>query len=1098
MTTATAPDPDLIGDIISSILDLATEASFDGLIDLVGDALDTFQDLFDSIDDPGERALYEGLVGVVRCTSLGDGFDDAAIRYGLQEVLQVTKTVPSNDRDPTGTVMMSHLINSKPSPERDFITLNIVKMYWTMLTHNPEPREPSPPEFRYRQADGSHNNPDFPDSGRAGMPYGRTVPESRTAPSSRPDPGDIFDSLIGRGENKFEPHPAGFSTFFFAHAALITHDIFHTDPYNNEINNASSYLDLAPLYGNNQDEQNTIRTFVNGEVKRDSFVDKRILGLPPAVSVMVIMYSRFHNYAARTLAAINEDGRFSLPANPDAVAVKKRDEDLFQVARLVTNGLYVNVSVNDYLRAIYNVNQTTSTWGLGPRVETPIIAGSNAPIIPRGVGNTVSREFNLLYRFHSVQSEREAACVTKTITDMFGDADVPNLSGREFFTGLGKWMNSIPNEPLDRVVPGLVRNKDNSYNDADLTAILSEAIDDAAGSFGTNHVPRVLRALEKEAILLARKWNVPTLNEFRAFCNLTSLDKFEDINPDPTVAAKLAKLYKSPNDVELYAGLNAEETKPLMSPAMGICAPYTVMSVILGDAVTMIRGDRYMTTDYKPEILTSWGYNEVACDKEILGGSKIYHLILAAFPNSVRFNSTYAMQPFYTSAASVTIFDRLETANLFNFATPVDVKPPIVLSAYATVAQVLGDQTTYSVPQSGYLPTYMPDDPAAQEAQWTLIKSSLAEEGGVQLVSNFAEQIMLTLLEERRALVEGTKNQYQVDIVKDIGNIVALQFAAVISYLPLEFELISGGTYAEKDLAAVFTNLLEYSTYNFEPTKTWGLRGSLATAMPALNTTVTERVKLLTGTTAETAPGVSGSAIHTFGANFTRSLLRQETDVAVTSDILVGNGYSVLSTVGLVFAQVIDFYLRPENKSHWDQIVLLSAKNRPAAGREADDTNLTLYILEGARLTSTATPVRTFAPTDGKPITLVVDQAGTKVTVNKGDQFICSTDANIDPAAFLNPTKVDLTRSAELYRIFGSAPRERVGREIGIVCLLKMLRTVAALPNLRRAPGETGQLRLVTRPGGLKQYMTPDSSAFTSFPTTMMLYFDQNPVVEVR
>lgn len=140
--------------------------------------------------------------------------------------------------------------------------------------------------------------------------------------------------LIGRGDNPFEPQPAGFSSFFFAHAALITHDIFNTNPFDNNINNASSYLDLAPLYGNNQTEQNVIRTFVNGEVKRDSFLDKRILGLPPAVSVMVIMYSRFHNYAAKTLAAINEGGRFTLPDPKDVAALKARDEDLFQVARL--------------------------------------------------------------------------------------------------------------------------------------------------------------------------------------------------------------------------------------------------------------------------------------------------------------------------------------------------------------------------------------------------------------------------------------------------------------------------------------------------------------------------------------------------------------------------------------------------------------------------------------------------------------------------------------------------------------------------------------------------------------------------------------------
>lgn len=91
------------------------------------------------------------------------------------------------------------------------------------------------------------------------------------------------------------------------------------------------------------------------------------------------------------------------------------------------------------------------------------------------------------------------------------------------------------------------------------------------------------------------------------------------------------------------------------------------------------------------------------------------------------------------------------------------------------------------------------------------------------------------------------------------------------------------------------------------------------------------------------------------------------------------------------FAQVLDFYLRPENKTYWDQIVALSAKDRPATGKSTDDETLTRYILEGARLTSTATSVRTVAPADGKPITLVVDQAGTKVTLNPGDRVISST-----------------------------------------------------------------------------------------------------------
>lgn len=82
---------------------------------------------------------------------------------------------------------------------------------------------------------------------------------------------------------------------------------------------------------------------------------------------------------------------------------------------------------------------------------------------------------------------------------------------------------------------------------------------------------------------------------------------------------------------------------------------------------------------------------------------------------------------------------------------------------------------------------------------------------------------------------------------------------------------------------------------------------------------------------------------------------------------------------------------------------------------------------------------------------------------------------------------VDLTRPLDLHLTFGMAPRERLGRKVGLLCLLQMLRSVANLPNLQRAPGDAGQLKLVTRPGGLKQYMTPDFSAFSSFPTSKMI-----------
>lgn len=78
-----------------------------------------------------------------------------------------------------------------------------------------------------------------------------------------------------------------------------------------------------------------------GKLKPDTFSEKRLLAQPPGINVMLIMYSRFHNYVADILLKINEGGRFTLtPLSPTAgadekaKAIAKQDQALFQTARL--------------------------------------------------------------------------------------------------------------------------------------------------------------------------------------------------------------------------------------------------------------------------------------------------------------------------------------------------------------------------------------------------------------------------------------------------------------------------------------------------------------------------------------------------------------------------------------------------------------------------------------------------------------------------------------------------------------------------------------------------------------------------------------------
>jgi len=123
----------------------------------------------------------------------------------------------------------------------------------------------------------------------------------------------------------------------------------------------SSYLDLSPLYGSNQEMQDSVRTFKQGKLKADSFADKRLHGMPPGVGVLLVMFNRFHNHVCDNLMAINEGGRFTppspnLPAEKAEAAWKQYDYELFQTARLVTSGLYINITLLDYVRNIVNVS----------------------------------------------------------------------------------------------------------------------------------------------------------------------------------------------------------------------------------------------------------------------------------------------------------------------------------------------------------------------------------------------------------------------------------------------------------------------------------------------------------------------------------------------------------------------------------------------------------------------------------------------------------------------------------------------------------------------------------------------------------------------
>lgn len=255
----------------------------------------------------------------------------------------------------------------------------------------------------------------------------------------------------------------------------------------------------------------------------------------------------------------------------------------------------MNISLHDYLRGLTNTHHSASDWTLDPRVAVNRVFDADG--VPRGIGNQVSAEFNLLYRFHSVISRRDEQWTNEFLKSLFPDPKKPldQLTPQEFMQAFMRYEQSINKDPSKREFGGLKRNRDGKFNDAELVQIIKDSMEDPAGLFGPRMVPKALRIVEIAGILTARKWNLASLNEMRDFFNLKRHGTFEDINPDPEIADLLRKLYDHPDMVEMYPGMFLEDAKPRMDPGCGGCPPYTVGRAVFSDAVTLVRSDRFLT-----------------------------------------------------------------------------------------------------------------------------------------------------------------------------------------------------------------------------------------------------------------------------------------------------------------------------------------------------------------------------------------------------------------------------------------------------------------------------------------------------------------------
>ncbi|BGP41764.1 hypothetical protein JCM10449v2_005755 [Rhodotorula kratochvilovae] len=950
---------------------------------------------------------------------------------------------------PTGSAVLQPVTNA------------FVKILWDEL-HAEGPRAYAGPQ--YRTADGSGNSLTDDKLGAAGTPYARTVPPCHPKLPNPPDAAVVFDALLRRRE--FRPHPSGISSLLFSFATLITHDAFRSSRTEPHINETSSYLDLSPVYGVDQKEQDTVRAYEQGRLFPDAVASSRLYFMPPSVIALAVIFSRNHNFIADKLFVINEAGKYKPWASLDDAGKKWQDNDLFQRARLINCGWFLGVIVGDYIRTILNVNQTESHWSLLPTVDIPNIPTGHAP---RGTGNCSSAEFNILYRWHTAISAKDEKWLEDLFADCIGTKSVDEMTPADLGKTLGVLAARAGTDPRKWETSGLKRGADGRFADDDLARVLTEATDEVAGAFGAHGSPAIMRVIDTLGISQARNdWAVCTMNEFRKFLNLKPFDTFEEWNSDPEVAATARHLYAHPDNLELFPGLHAEEAKPSQSGS-GLAVNYTISRAILSDATALVRGDRFFTTDFNAATLTSWGFQD--CQSDPQGGSYgglVGRLLTRILPHNYTANSAYALFPFSTPATVKNILTKNGVVAKYDLRPPTTLPPVHGVFTYKACMDVLADPKTFGIVYSaaikacsneyGYMLTEDAVDTHGRDR--ALQSNALFVDGWKDKLARFYETKTKELIDECSWTYDGGKTK-TLDVVRDVTNLTAVYWVSYQFGMPLKTTHTPHGLFTPQELYLILSAFFISVFMNFDASAGFKLSETAKHAAPALLSLIRMRLKQVNGVPAAlddfarmlqdrlVGKDIQGIVMgEEARAYYARLLKNTDVPMEKLESSVQSTMTASVANQGQAAAHLINFFLDEKNKEHKDELVRLSKLDTPEA-----DTQILALITEALRLDPQVPLIPRVAKADA-----TIQDGDRTVEVKKGDFVYPSMlSAGMDPTVFPEPEQFKI-RDAASYRLFGHGMHTCLGAPIINISLVQQMKQVFKLKNIRRAPGKAGQL----------------------------------------
>lgn len=541
------------------------------------------------------------------------GWDKLPLPAGLAVLIGVRTILrQQNLHDPSTAVP---IVNAPPVPER------------------------TPQHLVARSVDGTYNDLDHPDMGRAGARFGRNIPLDRVLPVTReqlmePNPREVSRRLLTR--DPFLP-ATSVNTLAASWLQFMIHDWFthgegdtsrlvdiplepgdpwwenpmripriKLDPTRpagaggpiTTVNDVTHWWDGSSLYGSTREEQRRVRA---GEGGRLRLTDDGQIPIPddPALDptmkpgwwtgmgMLLTLFAREHNAVCARLASDYPHWD---------------DEELFQRGRLVVSALLAKIHTVEWTPAV--ISHPTTVFALranwfgvaGERIARAFGRISGSEVISGipgaatehyGVPFSLTEEFTSVYRMHPLLPD---------------DFDLRTAAGDQPLAQLGFRALSGPHSK-------------------EIAA--KYALGDLFYSFGTTNpgaivlrnYPKFLQEYERPDgkridlastdLVRVRELGVPRYCEFRRLMHLRAPRSFAELTDDPGLERDLADLYGDIEKVDLMVGLFAEK-RPT-----GFAFSDTAFRIFILMASRRLNSDRFFTEDFRPEVYSPTGLNWV-------------------------------------------------------------------------------------------------------------------------------------------------------------------------------------------------------------------------------------------------------------------------------------------------------------------------------------------------------------------------------------------------------------------------------------------------------------------------------------------------------